>query len=325
MTPEDAAVSLLASIGKSSPQSVAPLPGGRNNRVWRVDCGQEAFLLKRYFWSPSDPRDRLGQEWAFLEFLKSIPNNKAPAPLAKNSAERFALLEFIHGEPPEHISESEILDAAEFLNAINSARSHGGHLPAVSEACFSIVSHLATTARRVENITRIPCATPDHAEAIEFVRSTLAPLWQEIRTRIEKNPAPFRASELPASSRCLSPSDFGFHNALRQPDGSLRYVDFEYAGWDDPAKTLIDFTNQPDRILPEPLANLFLEKTIPQLPGPSDLRERIQILTPLYQLKWACICLNPFLPNRPVDPARPLSSQLARARTCALRAAGREE
>jgi hypothetical protein len=325
MTPEDAAVSLLANIGKPSPQSVAPLPGGRNNRVWRVDCGGETFLLKHYFWSPSDPRDRLGQEWAFLEFLKSIPNNKAPAPLAKNSSERFALLEFIYGEPPEHISESEILDAAEFLNSINSARSHGGHLPAVSEACFSIDSHLATTARRVENITRIPCATPDHAAAIEFVRTTLAPLWQEVRTRIERNPAPFRASELPASSRCLSPSDFGFHNALRQPDGSLRYVDFEYAGWDDPAKTLIDFTNQPDRILPEPLANLFLEKTIPQLPGPSDLYERIQILTPLYQLKWACICLNPFLPNRPVDPSRPLSSQLARARTCALRAAGREE
>jgi hypothetical protein len=321
MTPDDAAVSLLASIGKSSPQSVAPLPGGRNNRVWRVDCGLETFLLKHYFWSPSDPRDRLGQEWAFLEFLKSIPNRKAPAPLAKNSVERFALLEFIHGEPPEQISESEILDAAEFLNAINSARSHGEHLPAVSEACFSIDSHLATTARRMENIARIPCATPDHAEAIEFVRTTLAPLWHEIRSHIEKNPAPFRASELPASSRCLSPSDFGFHNALRQPDGSLRYVDFEYAGWDDPAKTLIDFTNQPDRILPEPLAGLFLEKTIPQLPGPSDLHERIQILMPLYQLKWACICLNPFLPNRTADPSRPLSSQLARAVTMANRAA----
>ena len=325
MTPEDAAVSLLASIGKSSPHRVVPLPGGRNNRVWRVDCGLETFLLKHYFWSPSDPRDRLGQEWAFLEFLKSIPNHKTPAPLAKNSAERFALLEFIHGEPPDHISDSEILDAAEFLNAINSARSHGGHLPAVSEACFSIDSHLATTARRMENIARIPCATLDHEAAIEFVRSTLIPLWQQIRARIEKNPASFRARELPASSRCLSPSDFGFHNALRQPDGALRYVDFEYAGWDDPAKTLIDFTNQPDRILPEPLASLFLEKTIPHLPDPSDLRERIQILTPLYQLKWACICLNPFLPNRPIDPARPLPGQLARARACALRAEGRKE
>ena len=321
MTPEDAAVSLLASMGKASPQSVTPLPGGRNNRVWRVDCGQETFLLKHYFWSPSDPRDRLGQEWAFLEFLQSIPNHKAPAPLAKNSAERFALLEFIHGEPPEHISESEILDAAEFLNAINSARSHGEHLPAVSEACFSIDSHLATTARRVENIAQIPCATPDHAEAIEFVRSTLAPLWHEIRTRIEKNPAPFRASELPASSRCLSPSDFGFHNALRQPDGSLRYVDFEYAGWDDPAKTLIDFTNQPDRILPEPLAGLFLEKTIPLFSDSADLKARMAILTPVYQIKWACICLNAFLPGRPSDPARPLETQLTRSRTMAERAA----
>jgi hypothetical protein len=325
MTPESAATELLARIGKKTPSAVTPIPGGRNNTVWRVDSGSETFLLKRYFWSESDPRDRLGQEWTFLEFLHSIGSRQAPAPLARLPESRFALLEFIPGTPPSDIAESDILAAADFLAEINSRRHQATHIPPVSEAAFSIDQHLAVTAHRITSLTRIQPLTSDHTAAISFVESTLLPLWHSIHTRIENIPATTRTSILPPTSRILSPSDFGFHNALRQPDRTLRYVDFEYAGWDDPAKTLIDFTNQPDRILPDHLATLFLENTIPHLPDPTPLRTRISILTPLYQLKWACICLNAFLPGRPADPARPLPHQLARARTSALRAEGKRE
>ena len=43
----------------------------------------------------------------------------------------------------------------------------------------------------------------------------------------------------------MSPSDFGFHNALATPGGRLVFIDFEYAGWDDPAKLANDFFCQP--------------------------------------------------------------------------------
>jgi hypothetical protein len=321
MSPEDAASGLLSAIGKTDGFHVVPLHGGRNNFVWRVDSGAESFLLKKYSWSEADPRDRLGQEWMFLEFLQSAGCRLAPAPLAKDTAHRFALLEFFPGEPPGTLSEADILDAAGFFAAINSRRDLATHLPPVSEACFSLDAHVATTARRVELLSRIEPSSSEHSAAGEFVRSTIQPLWKKIRSRIETIPATVRSLPLPRSHQCLSPSDFGFHNALRQPDGRLRYIDFEYAGWDDPAKTLIDFTNQPDRLLPENLAALFLEKTIPLFPDPRNLRERLAILTPLYQLKWACICLNAFLPARPHAPSRPLADQLTRSRIMALRAA----
>ncbi|NBS53418.1 MAG: hypothetical protein EBS96_12575, partial [Spartobacteria bacterium] len=303
MTPPEAAASFLAQLGKPAPQSVLPLPGGRNNRVWRVDCSTESFLLKSYFWSESDPRDRLGQEWAFLDFLQSIGSLKASSPLAKDSSTRFALLEFISGNPPQEIGESDILDAAEFLAEMNAQPAFGKSLPPVSEACFSIQAHLETTAARIDRLQQIQSTSEDHENAVVFIGDTLLPLWHELRKRIEALPDPARHEILAPSERCLSPSDFGFHNALRQSDGTLRYVDFEYAGWDDPAKTLIDFTNQPDRLLPESLAALFLEKTIPLFRNPNALHRRLALLTPLYQLKWACICLNAFFPHRPLDPA----------------------
>ena len=320
MTPTEVATSLLAHIGKRAPQCVLPLPGGRNNRVWRVDYSTEPFLLKSYFWSESDPRDRLGQEWAFLDFLQSIGSLKAPAPLAKDAPSRFALLEFIDGDPPQEITEYDILDAARFFAEMYSQRELGKNLPPVSEACFSIQEHLCSVSKRVERLNQIQPDSEVHFEAIRFIESALNPLWKTIKALIEKKPASDRQSRLPVSERCLSPSDFGFHNALRQSDGSLRYFDFEYAGWDDPAKTLIDFTNQPDRVLPDNLAALFLEKTITLFPNPEFLHQRVTLLTPLYQLKWACICLNAFFPNRPLDPSRPLANQLARANVMISRA-----
>ena len=47
--------------------------------------------------------------------------------------------------------------------------------------------------------------------------------------------------ELLEQYRTLSPSDFGFHNALRTPAGTMVFLDFEYFGWDDPAKTGFGF------------------------------------------------------------------------------------
>jgi hypothetical protein len=312
--PSQAALSLLTQVGKPAHSSLIALAGGRNNRVWRVDCGSESFLLKNYFWSESDPRDRLGQEWAFLDFLQSIGSRKGPAPLAKNPSTRFALMEFILGNPPQDIAESDILDAAEFFAEMNAQRAFAENLPPVSEACFSIQAHLETAAARISRLQQIQSTSEEHEQALVFVRDTLLPLWHEVRKRIEALPDSVRREILPLTERCLSPSDFGFHNALRQSDGSLRYVDFEYAGWDDPAKTLIDFTNQPDRLLPENLAALFLEKTIPLFPNPAALLNRIALLKPFYQIKWACICLNAFFPGRPLDPTRPHSLQLSRSK-----------
>ena len=45
--------------------------------------------------------------------------------------------------------------------------------------------------------------------------------------------------------RSLVPSDFGFHNALRDERGRLTFIDFEYFGWDDPVKLTADVMLHP--------------------------------------------------------------------------------
>lgn len=324
--PAAAAEILLTSLHLPGASEVVPLPGGRNNQVWRVESGARRFLLKRYFWSETDPRDRLGQEWAFLQYLREVQSLDAPEPLAKDPSSRCALLEFIDGTPVEisDVTTGDVHAAAEFFLRMNAQRATAGSLSPVSEACFSIESHLATVNDRVSRLSSIACDSETHEAAKKFIQSTILPFCTDLNRQIRSVAGSSLSSILPPEERCVSPSDFGFHNALRQQDGTLRFLDFEYAGWDDPAKTMIDFCNQPDRLLPDHLAAIFHEQTIPSFPSPESLRTRITLLEPLYQLKWACICLNGFLPGHSftaLNPDRSASAQLTRANVMALRAA----
>lgn len=277
--------------------SVTPIPGGRNNRVYRVDSAAGTHLLKRYFHHPRDPRDRLAHESAFLAHLERHGCRLAPRLLAALPGEHAALLEFVQGDRLDFgdIDDNAVDQASEFFRQANLAPAP--QLRPASEACFSINEHLVATQRRVDRLAQIVIVDDLDVAAERFHRSELTPAWEEIRAGILAEwPSPERRKALlPSAERCVSPSDFGFHNALREPGGRLRFLDFEYAGCDDPAKLICDFANQPDLLLPRPLSDRFTQAVIATHTNPSALAQRVATLEPLYQLKWACICLNEFL------------------------------
>ena len=93
--------------------------------------------------------------------------------------------------------------------------------------------------------------------------------------------------------RILSPSDFGFHNALEH-EATLSFVDFEYAGWDDPAKLICDFMCQPEVPVTHDQGQQFMEELLRELPGAEAVARRVALLLPVHRLKWCCILLNEF-------------------------------
>ena len=95
----------------------------------------------------------------------------------------------------------------------------------------------------------------------------------------------------------MSPSDFGFHNALRKIDGSLVWLDFEYFGWDDPAKLICDFLFHPGFNLTEKQSRQWLQGCQQIFIADSQLSERLYYSLPLYGLRWCLIILNVFLRN----------------------------
>ena len=296
LPPEQMAERLLKSAGWPQAIQIQEFAGGRNNRVFRVETQKGECLLKLYFRDPSDSRDRLGHEYGFLEVCRGVGIEALPKPLAKDSENGAALYEFIKGSRVEVAGSTEILLAAQFIEKINQHRGNKMFraLPNAAEACFSLKEHVGSVDRRIDRLTQMESSSPLDREARLWVEKELIPDWKKIREQIiwEKD----LEKELDQAMRMLSPSDFGFHNSLRKEDGSLVFLDFEYSGWDDPAKLVCDLANQPDRPLSLEEAEPFSSSLVSWLGEADFWRSRFRILAPLYQVKWACIVLNDFLP-----------------------------
>jgi hypothetical protein len=328
----EAVVRLLGRIGFSGSYSLARLAGGANNQVYRVDAPQPVAVLKSYFLHPGDGRDRCGAEWAFASAAWHSGVRCIPEPLACDPEHRLSLFEYIPGRrlAPQEVTRDRVREALTFFLLLNPPRQNDGlrSLPAASEACFRLRDHLHCLRQRIERLKASePVGDAGHAAA-DFVTRTLGLLCTEILQRTTVAAAATGLNldeELPLPERCASPSDFGFHNALLATNGTMKFFDFEYAGWDDPAKTVCDFLCQPELPVPPDCGDFLVDEITRRTEDPGRHRRRIELLMPVYRLKWCCIMLNDFLPagNRrrrfagSADEAERQWKQLEKARNAA--------
>lgn len=275
------------------------LKGGRNSKVFRVDCADGARVaVKAYFRSANDRRDRMGCEFRAFELLHRHAIAKVPAPLASDGQRHIAIYEFIEGTPvsSREVAATDLEQVIDFLRTLREIASSGvatAFQPA-SEACFSIQALFDNLTGRFQALERAAANEPALAE---FLEQSFVPF----RLEVEESCRDFcrrhgidLASEIPRSARTLSPSDFGFHNTLRRANGELVFLDFEYFGWDDPAKTVSDFLLHPGMELRAELKQQFFAGALPVFGTTPQLEERVRAVYPLYALKWCTILLNEF-------------------------------
>lgn len=293
MTPPapDGAARLVERAGLGRLEALTPLAGGANNRVLRADTAGGPAVLKLYFHHPADPRDRMGAEYAFLTAAWDGGVRCVPRPLAADPARHMALYGFVPGTRPAAATAALVDQAAGFIAALQSLRSAAGHLPPGSEACFTIAAHRATVERRLARLAALSPGTDLHAAASRLVRDEALPRFHAITTPADGD------EPLPPERRCLSPSDFGFHNALVDGNGRAVFVDFEYAGWDDPAKLVGDFFHQPAVPVTMDHYPAVRDRIAALFPAPAATARRCDAVMPLYALKWVAILLNDFLPT----------------------------
>ncbi|MBI5519121.1 MAG: hypothetical protein HY916_03560 [Desulfovibrio sp.] len=293
----------FAALADEAIASCQRIYGGRNSRVYRVQTASgRVFAGKHYHQHQDDPRDRLGAEWRALALL-SADARLAPfvaRPVAQEPGQGLALYSFLSGAQASTTPATQgDMDAClEFLDALrglscNLAADVAERIPPASEACFSL-SALATNLRaRLDALQDVPREACLGAELSQFLAAELIPLLDTSLTRAAQLGDP--AQELPQRCRTLSPSDFGLHNALRSEAG-LCFVDFEYFGWDDPAKTLCDFLLHPAMDLPQDLRQRFASGFLSRFAGADcGLPRRAATVYPLYAIKWCLILLNEFL------------------------------
>lgn len=309
--------------------ALAPVGGGGNNRLYRIDTADSRFALKCY--GPIDARgDRLGNEFDGLRFLGAAGADAIPTALTADRDRRVALYGWIDGVAAGSEAGEGVGQALEFVAALHRiGRSHGGGWTGTAtEACLSARELL----RQIDGRLARLAALDGDAELARFLNHDLAPTLEQVAARMEALYAAASldpAADIPPGVRVLSPSDFGFHNAVRRPDGRLVFVDFEYFGWDDPVKLTADLLWHPGMRLGGDPARAWLSGAVGLFGDDPAFAVRLSAQLPLFGLRWCLIVLNEFLPERwerrlyagssQADWERAKTTQLAKARALLTR------
>lgn len=282
-------------------ESLEPVGGGRNSRVYCVHSGSQKFALKRYPSREDDPRDRLGTEMEALRLMDRhvVPN--VPKSLATDPASNFALLSWLEGVPVTSVGDGDIDQAVDFLSTLHRLRNTAevGFHRLAAEACLSGSEVEAQIRRRLLPLEETSDGEP---ELRGFLHNEFEPAFSILLARAKQQIAACNldfAAALPQERRTLVPSDFGFHNSLRRPDGTLVFFDFEYFGWDDPVKLTADILYHPGTPVGDAQRKRFRDATL-AVYCRDDLHfpARLNALYPLFGLRWTLILLNEFLPSR---------------------------
>lgn len=279
-------------MGTTEPTTWTRLGGGRNSRVFRVDRpGRRPVVVKEY--SP-DYRERgtFARETTALRLLEKHRIDSVPRLLEADEDQGIVLLTCLEGVaagPDEGIDAfAPFVAFLDRLGAIPRDEWPGWAREASDHP-------LALLGQIDSRLARFPTDDPD---LDAFLDGRFRPALDRFGASARAILSDLGLTDpiLPDSLRILSPSDFGFHNALRRPDGSLAFLDFEFFGQDDPAKLLSDmllhpgFSSRADQ--KARLEELFRNFRSDD----GTFTHRFRAILPLCALKWCCIALNEFVP-----------------------------
>lgn len=272
------------------------LTGGKNNRVLKIQFkNKEKVILKDYFFSKSDRRDRLKTEWTFLKHTQKLKCKNVPIPLQINENLNMASYSYISGKSNnfKKIRDQDIIDCAKFIVEINQIPIEANFLPA-SESCETLESHNFNINKRVMGLSyEIDKEFFLGKKIIEFIHSEIIPFWIKIKNNNIKNSLNINKK----TNLFLSPSDFGFHNIIKNTDDTLFFIDFEYSGIDDLVKLSNDFFFSSNNKVKKKQKEIFLSYLENNLDLDYNFRRRVHTFEFAYRLKWLCIMLNQYSRN----------------------------
>jgi thiamine kinase-like enzyme len=263
--------------------------GGGNSRVYLIQTSQKKdFICKKYF-----SKDRLDREYAGFEFLAGQGMDPVPRAFIRETKMNLGIYQYIEGRKirTKDISNQNIMQLVDFwkklkvLSKKNSARI----FPPAKDACLKISDITGSINSRLEVLEKV--RSP---ELKNFLSADFKPGYAEL-IKWSKGNFVYPNQDIPGKFRSLSPSDFGFHNAVKTGTGNIVFLDFEYFGFDDPAKIISDFILHPKTRISHDLKQYFVSKMLPVYADDRQLSGRIRTLFPFFGMKWCLIMLNEFL------------------------------
>jgi len=293
----DSAVHEWARDLLGSEVKVSPLSGGANNHLFSCRSPEGELVIKRYREQNFGAEvSRRQAEITFLKHAFQTAPEFVPKLLAAHDSYEMIAISRINGDAypaGASVIDSDVEAAIRFYRQVNEDKELIARYPiAAREGYLAISEHLAHIDQRLVALSadHVPADTRRAARtAIDAVKRRFDVAKEASLRSIATGEV---TDQLPPENAQLSPGDFGFHNALRR-GGTPVFIDFEYAGSDDPAKTAADFFLQPK----VPISSALFEEVVAamaiSLPV-GALKTRSRLLGRLLSVKWLTIILAPF-------------------------------
>ena len=156
----------------------------------------------------------------------------------------IGIYEWIQGKKILYPKNSDLEECTKFIKKLHtiSKKINFKKINLASEACLSANDLIRQVEKRLINLKKVK---KNNLKLHIFLDRTFSPLWEEVKKNCFKRwPKDSQHKSISYKKLILSPSDFGFHNAIKN-NKKLIFIDFEYFGWDDPVKLTADFLWHP--------------------------------------------------------------------------------
>lgn len=289
---------IASSLCGTTALDVFPIEAGRNSRIYRVENNGDVFALKFFRPGKEGERERFEAETSALYLFAEHGIEGTPRVIAKDKVNNCVLMEWIDGDPVENYGVKEIEALVAFVERVHDIahQGFGQEIRRATEVCLNG----SEIVRQINlRLSRLDASKSQYPQLQEFIDEEFLPAFNEIFRWSQKQ---YQSSGLnfyeniSLQQQTLSVVDFGFHNALRKND-KFYFLDFEFFGWDDPVKLVADTLQHPAMTLDDEKKQLLFSSLAKIYERDEMFLTRLQLLYPLFGLKWCMIMLNPFLPG----------------------------
>lgn len=272
--------------------SVNRISLGKNSAVFKLGLENGNFL-KFKIYPVDDKHDRINSEFYSTKILSDFGFDSIPKPFYYDKELGIAAYQWLDGEIITEYNIDDITKCSNFINDLFKIKLENrfSKIGLASAACISgkgIEDQLYQRIGFFKNIKNKELST--------FILDEFVPTMNYFLENA-KNNWNFNYSfdeNLPFEELTLSPSDFGFHNIIKN-NNNLCYIDFEYFGYDDPVKLISDFYYHPGMNLNSIQKKHWLKQTFKIFD--IEVFLRANLCRPLYGLIWCLIILNDFRPE----------------------------
>ncbi len=273
------------------------IKGGKNNRGFKVINNGLSYFAKFYFHDEERNKSRIETESNFFSFIKNKKIKNIPKPINFSIDHNIGIFEFIEGKSftnENQINEECVKQAADFFSKINENISVKSQMNNASDAEYSLKGNFSLIESRIEKLKEIKIKHDVDIKAKNLVIE-LSNFWNSEKIKINSEFIKNKFNDLDKDQRCISPSDFGFHNALIDENQTVYFLDFEHAGFDDPSKFICDFFLQPKISVSMKYFDYFTRYSLINFSNKESIIKRSLLMFPLFKVKWISILLNEFL------------------------------